>query len=418
MVKQTCWGYGIGLKERVILFGVSGGIACYKAASYLRALKNEGARVIPVLTKNAARFVSPLTFSALSGEEARLDLFNGEGSGEIPHIELTKKADVFLVCPATANIIAKAAGGIADDLLSTMFLAYKGPILFFPSMNPAMYGNPATQENIKRLRARGHMVIEPEEGKMACGDAGKGRLVEFEDFMYAVKHHFFPKPLLGKKVLVTAGPTREPIDPVRFLSNRSSGKMGYGVAWAADALGAEVHLVTGPSSVKPPRVTSLVYVETTEEMRKAVLEKFPAMDISVMAAAVSDYAPMKRFPKKIKKRGGGKGLSLELRETPDILKELIQKKTDEQVIVGFCAETGDLLENAIKKMKKKPVDIMVCNDVTIEGAGFEVDTNKIIILYSKGNEAEELPLLSKVELGLEIMKRVSGLFHGEISSLV
>lgn len=410
MVERAPWGNGIGLSNKTILFGITGGIAAFKAAFYLRSLKNFGAKVVPVLTENAAKFVTPMTFSALANEKAWLDAFEGDPSSLFAHIEIPKDADCFVVCPATANCLAKAANGIADDLLTTMILAYKGSVLFFPSMNPAMYQNPATQNNLEKLRKLGHVVVEPATGQVACGDQGKGRLVEFEEFLHEVQSSLFPKPLLGKKILVTAGPTREPIDPVRFLSNNSSGKMGFEIAWACKMLGAEVTLIKGPTQLSPPNVHTLLNVETANEMFEAVKEVFPQMDVVIMTAAVADYTPEKVSKTKIKKKDyGEENLNISLKKTQDILKYISRNRSSKQVIVGFCAETENLIENARKKLANKPVDMLVCNDITEKGAGFDKDTNKVSILHGDGSKIEELPLMSKANLALELMNRVSSL---------
>ena len=408
MVERTPWGNGIGIAGKKILFGVTGGIAAYKAAYYCRGLKGFGAEVSPVLTENARRFVTELTFSALSGVHASTGADAFDPGDPFYHIDLPRWADLFVICPATANFIGKAAAGIADDLLSTMLLAYRGGAIFFPTMNGAMYENPAVKRNIETLTSLGHTVVEPESGPMACGEEGRGRLVSFDAFIHAIQSALLPKPLKQKKVLITAGPTREPIDPVRYISNRSSGKMGFELAWAAKSLGASVVLVSGPTCLSPPKVDKFVSVETSEEMLNAVKMNKDRMDCIIMAAAVADFTPRERLDKKLKKDAvGDNGLTLSLQETTDILDYILKNRSTKQCIVGFSAETGDLVKNALKKMEKKPVDIMVANNVTEPGAGFDVDTNKITLIMGKTKQIEELPIMHKADVALRILHKVA-----------
>ncbi len=398
------------LSDRKILFGVTGGIACFKAAEYVRNLAKEGASVQPVITKSAEKFVTCCTFSALSGQKAALDLFDESSCHEIPHIRFAQKAEVMVVLPATANIIAKFAHGIADDLLSTIFLSFTGPVLLFPSMNPDMYSHAATQANISSLRQRGTYIIEPEEGIVVCGAKGKGRLPGWETCLFHIKKALWPKGLLGKKILVTAGPTREQIDPVRFISNRSSGKMGYKLAEAAALRGAQVHLVSGPVSLSAPSEVKLHKVETAEEMAQAVFSLADKMDVIIMAAAVSDYTPAERLAHKLKK--SEEKLCLNLRKSTDILLELGKDKTDRLVLVGFCAESRDLVKNAFSKLEKKNLDLVVANDITLPGAGFDSDTNKVFIIDTEEN-IEELPFMDKAEVSEHILDRIQELMDAK-----
>ncbi len=395
------------LVDKTILLGVTGGIAAYKAADYARRLMGLGAHIIPILTREAARFVGPVTFSALCGNEARVDLFAEDTPGSIPHIELARQADLFLIMPATANILAKCASGIADDLLTTILLCFKGPVLFCPSMNPTMYQNPATQSNLKRLIAFGYGIVEPDEGAAACGEQGRGRLARWQVIREAALSALTPRTLSGMKVLVTAGPTREPIDPVRFLSNRSSGLMGYAVAKVACRRGADVTLVTGPTDLSPPPAIEIIRVETAQEMGEAVGRIFPSVDVAVMSAAVSDYRPLIAKAEKIKKQQERK-LILELVRTRDILSDMVRQKRPNQLIVGFCAETGDLEAKAIEKLREKRVDLMVANDVSEPGSGFDVETNRVLLITSE-EEIESLPLLYKEEVAERVWDKVKRL---------
>jgi len=396
------------LKGKKVLLGISGGIAAFKVAGWVRRIRELVASVQVVMTSNGAKFVSPLTFAALSGQNVHLDTFDETDSHLIPHISLAREADLFLVAPATANIIAKAACGLADDLLSTLILAYSGPILFAPSMNPSMYNNVATQDNIQRLRARGHVVLSPSLGATACGETGPGRLPEW----YEVRIHLLkatcPPSLRGKRVMVTAGPTREFLDPVRYLSNRSSGKMGYAIAEAAVVRGAKVVLISGPTSLPPVPGARHISVISAQEMLKAVEQEAGRSDVMVMAAAVSDYRPANVSGKKIKK--GANSLSVGLEKTTDILSTLSRNRKIGQIVVGFCAETHDLEQNAIEKLKRKGTDLMVANDVTQEGAGFDWDTNQVTLFYRDGR-TERLEMMPKSLLAHQLWDRIEGLIH-------
>ncbi len=394
------------LEGRTIILGVSGGIAAYKAAGYARELGRLGARIIPVMTRNAENFITPLTFAALTGEKVHTRTFDMEDAHEIPHISLAREADLMLFMPATANIIAKAAAGIADDLLSTLYLAYSGPAVFCPAMNPVMYQHFATRNNLDILRKRGHMVADAEQGDTACGERGPGRLASWEHIRETVIRSLTLQNLQGMKVLVTAGPTRERVDPVRFVSNRSSGRMGYAVAAEAWRRGACVTLVTGPCSISPPKGVRTILVESAADMARAVQSEAETADIVIMAAAVADYTPESVQETKIKK--SSEQLVLVLKRTHDILAGLLQNRRQGQVIVGFCAETGNLKERALEKIRKKPVDLLVANDVSEPGSGFDVETNRVLLL-DRDHNVQRLPLLAKEEVAVRIVDRVSAL---------
>ncbi len=395
------------LADREILLGVSGGIAAYKAADYLRKARALGAAVQVVMTRGATRFVSPMTFEALSGRPVYCDIFDSGLEGAMPHIELSRKADLFMVLPATANVLAKAAAGMADDLLLASLLCHTRPVLFFPSMNPSMFTNPVTSANILKLRELGHEVVEPEAGETACGESGKGRLPDWPLVREAVLGHLSLKNLKGLKILVASGPTREPIDPVRFVSNRSSGKMGRALALVAARRGGEVTLVTGPVSMDIPPTIDVIDVETAKEMAGTVKELAGSADIIVMAAAVSDYMPEQALSQKLKKTSGK--IALQLVPTEDILASLLKERRPGQIIIGFCAETENLYENSLKKLKKKPVDLLVANNVAMPGAGFDVETNKVMLI-NKDQERVDLPMLHKEEVAERIWDYVASRF--------
>lgn len=393
-------------KGKTITLGVTGSIAAYKAAELASLLSKAGADVHVIMTAGARKFVAPATFAALTGNPVQMDLFAGTGSPGgtggplLPHIELAK-ADLLVVAPATANILAKAAHGLADDLLSAAILAAPGPVLFCPAMNVHMYRNPATQANLTALKKYGHHVLEPGKGPLACGETGEGRLPEPPEIVAEIARLLSPaKDLQGLAVLVTAGGTREPIDPVRFLSNRSSGKMGYALAAAAAARGADVTLVTAPTALPVPAGVKAVLVETAQQMFEAVREHFPRADVVIKAAAVADYRPARPAEQKIKKEG--ETLVIELVKNPDILLELGRLKKPGQVLVGFAAETENLLANARRKLAEKNVDLLVANDVTRPGAGFGADTNLVKLIYRDGRVVD-LPLMKKTELADRIL---------------
>ncbi|MDI6831826.1 MAG: bifunctional phosphopantothenoylcysteine decarboxylase/phosphopantothenate--cysteine ligase CoaBC [Actinomycetota bacterium] len=397
-----------------ILMGVSGGIAAYKAVDLARRLVLRGFRVKVVMTENAARLVGPATFRAVTSNPVALALF-AEGGAPMEHIDLAREADVVVVAPATANIIAKMAHGLADDLLSTTLLATRAPVVVAPAMNREMWSHPATVSNLETLRKRGVTVVGPESGPLACGEEGTGRMSEPEAVVEAVLGVLgMGSVLAGVPVLVTAGGTREPIDPVRFIGNRSSGKMGYALAATAARMGAEVQLVSGPSALSCPGGVERVMVETAEDMRREVMERAPRCRVVVMAAAVADFTPAEAKSEKIK-RGGRERLVLELVRTPDILAELGEAKAEGQVLVGFAAETGDLLARARAKMREKKVDMLVANDVSSPGSGFDSDNNLAVLLFADGRELS-LDLMPKADLAVRIWEEVAGLLKGEAAT--
>ena len=387
--------------KKKITVGITGGIAAYKAADLVSWLHQQGADVQVIMTKGAQEFISPLLLHSLSGQVVITDMFANDDKLHIPHIYGVDGADLFVIAPATANIMAKAAHGIADDVLSAAILAATCPILFVPAMNFHMYENPATQENMEVLRQRGYDVLEPEAGRMACGTVGKGRFPEAAVLREAVSRMLFPKQdLAGKKVLITAGPTRENIDPVRYLSNYSSGKMGYALAASAKSRGAIVTLVSGPVNLLTPQGVTMVPVTTAEDMYQAVLSRYDEMDVVIKAAAVADYRVAAISEQKIKKQGQAKdSLQLSLVANPDILRALGEAK-GQQYLVGFAAETENLLDNAKKKLLDKKADMIIANDVSQPGVGFEVDTNSVTLVTKE--ETTALPNMSKKELSEKI----------------
>ena len=390
------------LKDRRIVLGVTGGIAVYKACDLASRLVKRGAQVRVVLTEHACRFVPPLTFETLTGNPACVDMFGPRGG--MDHISLAKWGELFVIAPATANCIAKLAGGIADDLLTTTALAMNGPVLIAPAMNANMYRHPATQQNLELLRQRGVRTVGPESGRLACGDDDIGRMSEPEAIAEAADALLnVRRDLEGKKVLVTAGPTVEHIDPVRYITNRSSGKMGYALAEAARDRGADVVLVSGPVHLDRPRGVEVVDIESSAELCEAVLSRGPWMDVVIQAAAPADFRPASYSEQKIKKTG--EGLALRLENTTDIAAELGRRKRAGQVLVAFAAETSNLLENAGAKLAKKNADLIVANDVSRSDAGFGVDTNAVTLI-TRG-EPEELPLMSKRETADAILDRVA-----------
>lgn len=388
-----------GEAAKTVLIGVTGCIAAYKSCEIVRALQKRGLRCKVVMTEHATHFVDPSTFRSLTREPVGLGLFD-DPADPIHHISLAKEADVFLIAPCTANVAAKLACGIADDLLTTTALATKAPLVVAPAMNAGMYENPATQKNLDVLRSRGASIVEPGEGYLACGDEGKGRLAEVEDIVEAVMAALdaaeAPRDLDGLRVLVTAGPTQEPIDPVRCITNRSSGKTGYAVARAAARRGAQVVLVSGPVALEAPEGVECVRVVTALEMMAAAEETFPASDIAVFTAAVADQRPKDPCPRKLKKGADDAALrTIELVDNPDILAELGSRKREGQVVVGFAAETDDLVANAQKKLASKHADLIVANLVG-EGRAFGTDDNQVSFVEAGG--VRELPLLSKDDL--------------------
>jgi len=396
------------LRGKKIVLGVTAGIAAYKAAEFVRLLIKEEADVHVVMTQNAQKFIAPLTFQTLSGNPVITDPFALLEDAEIGHIALADLAELVVILPATANIIGKIANGIADDFLSTMVMATKAPVLFVPSMNVNMWENRALQRNVETLLELGYHLLEPGEGELACHWYGKGRLPELSEVIEKMEDLFSPKDLRGEQILITTGPTQEPIDPVRFISNRSSGKMGYALAQMARRRGAEVILIAGPVSLPPPRRDmKFVSAQSAEEMEKAVLANLKGSSVVIMAAAVSDYRPKVISERKIKK--GDSDTSLMLERTDDILGRLGKRKGD-RILVGFAAETEDLIANAQKKLTGKNLDLIVANDVTQPGAGFGSDTNQVKILSADG-DVKDLPMMSKAEVSHFILDEVLSLLR-------
>jgi len=393
------------LQNKNILLGVSGGIAAYKAAELVRLLVKAEATVRVVMTKNAQEFVTPLTLQSLSGNPVSTDTFNLTQESEIGHIRLADTADLVLIAPATANILAKLAHGIADDLLSTLLLVARAPVVLAPAMNVHMYAHPATQDNLKTLQRFGHHIIEPAEGELACGYEGKGRLAEPEQIVECVEAALTKKDMQGEHVIVTAGPNCEPIDPVRFITNRSTGKMGFAMARIAHQRGAKVTLVSGPTTLVTPLGVRLCSVRTALEMQQAVLAHYPRATIVVSAAAIADYRPTQVASQKIKKKDGA--FSIPLDRNPDILAGLGQDKGN-RLLVGFATETEDVLQNAERKLHSKNLDMIVANDVTQEGAGFAGDTN-IVTLLDRTGQQEPLPLMSKDAVAHAVYDRLLAL---------
>lgn len=386
-----------------IALGVAGGIAAYKAAELVRLLQDRGVRVQVVMTRAAQEFVRPLTFAALSGEKVITNLF-GEGAQEpniesaVEHIAVAQAIDALVVAPATADVIAKFANGLADDFLSTLFLARTAPVVVAPAMNVNMWENPATQQNLQKLRERGIRVVEPDSGYLACGMIGPGRLAANETIVHAVMEALGAvQDLAGETLLITAGPTREPIDPVRYLGNRSSGRMGYALAEAALRRGAKVILISGPTQLKPPGVAEVVQVQTAKEMRDAVMANLERSTMIIKAAAVADFTVRQAAEQKIKRSGN---LSLELEPTPDILKEVAAHKNG-RLVVGFAAETQNGLENARKKLESKSLDAIVLNDVSQPGIGFDSERNAVTILTK--DDTINVPETSKWEVAHRVL---------------
>ncbi len=391
------------LKGKTVLLGVTGGIAAYKAAALASALVKLHARVDVIMTKNAMEFITPLTFEHLTARKVHTDTFDRFTANEVEHIALADRADLVIVAPATANICAKLAHGLADDMLSTTLLACRCPRLIAPAMNTKMLQNPVTADNLALLEKYGWTVIPPASGRLACGDVGPGKLPEPETILqYILREIALPHDLAGKKLLVTAGPTREPLDPVRYLTNRSSGKMGYAVARMAMLRGAEVTLVSGQTSLEPPLFLETVPVETAEEMFREVSRRAEEMDWIVKAAAVADYTPAEVAENKLKKKEGD--MSIPLKRTEDILLWLGQHRRPGQLLAGFSMESENVLENSRAKLTKKNVDMICANDLRREGAGFGVDTNILTLITAE--DVRELPLLSKEEAALAILDRL------------
>ncbi|MBM7618935.1 phosphopantothenoylcysteine decarboxylase/phosphopantothenate--cysteine ligase [Bacillus tianshenii] len=396
------------LTNKKVLLCVTGGIAVYKAVALTSKLVQQGAQVKVIMSESACKFVTPLSFQALSRNEVFTDTFEEKDPSVISHINLADWADLILVAPATANTIGKMANGLADCMITTTLLAATAPIWIAPAMNVHMYDHPAVKGNMDRLAAFGYRFIEPGEGFLACGYVGKGRLEEPETIVQAVIDHFSndfskPSPLQGKKILVTAGPTMERIDPVRFISNRSTGKMGYRIAEAAAELGAEVTLISGPTALPDPPKVRTIRVESAEQMYETVLAHYDSTDVVIKSAAVSDYRPKHIADTKMKKQSGDS--MLEMERTKDILKALGENKTH-QILVGFAAETNDVEEYALGKLERKNLDYIVANNVTMDGAGFGTDTN-IVTIYRKDGSNLSLPLMSKKEVAFSLLNEIA-----------
>ena len=391
------------LKNKYVVLGVTGSIAAYKAASLASALIKLHCDVQVIMTANAANFINPVTFETLTGRKCLVDTFDRNFSFEVEHISVAKRADLVLVAPASANVIGKLAHGIADDMLTTTLMACTCPKLISPAMNTAMYENPVLQDNLRLLEKYGYQIIEPASGHLACGDSGKGKMPEPDELLsWVLKEIAYKKDLTGKKILVTAGPTQESIDPVRFITNHSSGKMGYAIARAAMLRGADVTLVTGPVSIAPPPFVRVVPVLSAEDMFQAVTSVSDRQDAVIKAAAVADYTPLSVSDQKVKKKDGE--MSIELKRTKDILKFLGERKPDGQFLCGFSMETENMLQNSRKKLAQKHVDMIVANSLRTSGAGFGTDTNVVTLITRDGEE--ELPLMSKDEVAHQILNRI------------
>ena len=388
------------LNGKTVLLGVTGGIAAYKIANLASALVKLHADVNVIMTQNATNFINPITFESLTGNKCIVDTFDRNFKFKVEHIALAELADVFMIAPASANVIGKIANGIADDMLTTTFMACKKKKILAPAMNTNMYENPIVQDNIKKLKDYGMEIIEPATGYLACGATGSGKLPDEKILLeYILREVAYKKDLSGKTVLVTAGPTREAVDPVRFISNHSTGKMGYAIARAASLRGARVILVSGPVSIEPPLFAELVPVVSAEDMYNAVMKYKYEADIIIKSAAVADYTPVTISSEKIKKQDGD--MRIELRRTKDILKELGQSRRENQFICGFAMETENLIENAFKKLESKNVDMIVANSLKTEGAGFGTDTNVVTLITKDGKT--ELPIMSKIDVAMKIL---------------
>ena len=396
--------------EKKVALGVSGGIAAYKAAEVLRGLQRAGCTVSVAMTKHACEFVQPLTFRALSGSHVIVDDYTPDNPDPIAHITFSQSVDLFLIAPATANIIAKFANGIADDFITSTYLASTAPVMIAPAMNTSMWHHPATQRNLEKLRADGVFIIEPDEGEMACGTVGPGRLSDPDIIVAAALEVLrkaeaeVPRDLAGERLLITTGATREVIDPVRFLTNSSSGLMGFAIAEAAKRRGASVTVVAGATTAEPPPDVEVIRSCSAEEMHAAVLKEVSTATIFIGAAAVADYRPVHRSAKKIKKSGSS--LTLELEQTPDILNAVSNSKRDGLLVIGFAAETENILANAREKLERKNLDAIVANDVTREGAGFNTPTNEVTILIRDRKAPIHVPLMAKTNVANIILDEV------------
>jgi len=393
------------LANKNILLGVTGGIAAYKSAEIVRHLKKSGASVRVVMTRSAEEFITPLTLQALSGNRVSTELLDAEAEAAMGHIELAKWADGILIAPATANTIARLSSGRGDDLLSTVTLAFDGPISVAPAMNQAMWRDERTQENLKKLIDQDFGICGPGSGEQACGDVGLGRMLEPLDILDMFSLSFNEGTLSGKKILITAGPTQEPIDPVRFITNRSSGKMGYSLVEAALESGANVTLISGPVNIEPPSNCNFVSIKTAEEMYDAVMHHISGMDVYIGTAAVSDYSPAKASDSKIKKDGSSSPMVLELKENQDILKS-VSELEQRPYVVGFAAETNDLIKNAEKKLSNKNLDLIIANDVSNKDIGFDSDDNEVTLITEK--EKHLIERQNKRKVSKKIIDFISG----------
>lgn len=395
------------LENKKIVLGVTGGIAAYKAAELIRALIKKGAQVRVIMTKSAKEFITPLTLQTLSQNQVYTDMFVPAEKYEMAHITLAEFADAFVIAPATANIIGKIASGIGDDLLSTAMMAQEKPTLICPAMNDKMLANPIVQENIHKLKKLGYIVMESAQGELACKTSGKGRLPDIADIVEEIETLLTPKDLKGRKILITAGPTEEPLDPVRYITNLSSGKMGYALAIEAHRRGAEVTLISGPTNLPLPPVRKIIRVRTAKEMYKAVIDHYKKTEIIIKAAAVADYSPKTLAAEKIKKDKNT--LLLDLKNNPDIIAE-VGKNKGGRILVGFAMETQNLLANAREKLKKKNMDLIVANNLREEGAGFRTDTN-VITIIDRAGRTESLGKMTKIEAAGAILDRVKKIIN-------
>ncbi|MBE5923447.1 MAG: bifunctional phosphopantothenoylcysteine decarboxylase/phosphopantothenate--cysteine ligase CoaBC [Lachnospiraceae bacterium] len=391
------------LKGKTVVLGVTGSIAAYKIANLASMLVKQHADVNVIMTKNATNFINPITFETLTNNKCLVDTFDRDFQFNVEHVALAKRADIFMVAPASANVIGKIAGGIADDMLTTTIMACKAPKYIAPAMNTNMYENPIVQDNLKKLEGYGYNIITPATGYLACGDTGAGKLPSEEELMaYIMRELHYEKDLKGKKIVVTAGPTTEAIDPVRFISNHSSGKMGYAIAKCAMERGADVTLISGTTSIAKPPFVNVVDVLSAQDMFDAVIKYADDADIIIKAAAVADYTPVNVAEDKLKKKDDD--LSISLKRTTDILKYLGEHKKEGQVLCGFAMETKDLIDNAKKKLESKNADLIVANNLKVKGAGFKTDTNVVTFIDKTGTE--ELPILTKDEVAERILNKV------------
>lgn len=393
----------MNLGGKTIVLCVTGGIAAYKAADLTSKLRGAGAQVRVLMTESATQFITPMTFEVLSGYRAVVDTFDRNFSWEVEHVSLAKAADVFVIAPATANIIAKAAHGIADDMVSTTLLATRAPVVIAPAMNTGMYDNPVTGQNLETLRGRGVHMVEPACGRLACGDTGRGKLADTNEILHAIEQALTVQDLADLSLLVTAGPTQEALDPVRFLSNHSSGKMGYAIAARAALRGAKVTLVSGPTALATPAGVTRVDITSAREMFDAVVSRADRQDIIIKAAAVGDYRPETEAQDKLQKSDDE--MNIALTRNPDILAELGRKKRPGQLLCGFAMETQNLLQNAADKLRRKNCDMLVANSLREAGAGFQHDTNAATLLFADGRQ-ETVPLMQKEELADRILDRL------------